>query len=601
MQESKEGLEQRSNSSKDLQVPKARKESVWNRLKKSFRNAFIQARNWFRRRPRSSSKSMKSKEAEREQTLSQKALAKRLPLVEVGTIKLNPAHNVEVINRQIGNLYKEEQKIERELEHVISILAEMQRLHQNTIQEEEKIKQKMKDAYVVRDNLLRLKIIEAEEEKKKLENEWLTERQTIIDEKTVDIKKCEALSSGLKRLEFEIKNLKEETNKESDNYKMEIEKFEEQVKKRRKNDFHDLHKYKEMKNKLEEMLKERRVVRQALEELKSEDTFAESKNLSLTSERCSSHLSDSDKVMNDLDYKKNMRDAVTQINQLNGFKEIANEESINDIEGYAVTGSVVGKTDYSLIYTTKCHTFGNEHQELYTKIIDLNELNDLVQKNFKQTTSKIIRFLIKNPFRNIVEIHDIFLVANRKIFIIEEPLKRDLNEILKNDGPFNERMIRSIAETVANAINYLHNIGIAHQNINPSNVYKNANGVLKLTDFEYATIYWDAEKDEIKLEKEQRNRKGIFVAPEITRGYEHDPTKVDIYSFGMLLSFMAIETFSSENSEFLSKQFHSANILMHKNFSEIAQNLINECIFIDPQKRPNIRDIVVHPWFADSL
>ena len=71
----------------------------------------------------------------------------------------------------------------------------------------------------------------------------------------------------------------------------------------------------------------------------------------------------------------------------------------------------------------------------------------------------------------------------KRLFIFEE----HSFDMVGNHSPLERKIVFEYAKSIANAINFLHNIGIPNKNISPNNIYVNSVDIQKLSTFEFVT------------------------------------------------------------------------------------------------------------------
>ncbi|EGG06245.1 uncharacterized protein MELLADRAFT_87401 [Melampsora larici-populina 98AG31] len=95
---------------------------------------------------------------------------------------------------------------------------------------------------------------------------------------------------------------------------------------------------------------------------------------------------------------------------------------------------------------------------------------------------------------------------------------------------------KQIIHQLSSGLSYLHQLGISHRDITPSNVVIDQIGTPIWIDFGTAwspSINQDTEKDELEFELGTMP----YRAPELLFGSRHyDPLKIDLWSFGVLIS-----------------------------------------------------------------
>ena len=130
---------------------------------------------------------------------------------------------------------------------------------------------------------------------------------------------------------------------------------------------------------------------------------------------------------------------------------------------------------------------------------------------------------------NIVRIHDFGEEQGRRFISMEYVQGTDLRAQLRT-GALTLRESLKIAQAVADALAYAHDMGIVHRDIKPANVMITKTGVVKITDFGIAKA----------IEANADTQTGailgtpLYMAPEQIRGEKADH-RADIYSLGVML------------------------------------------------------------------
>lgn len=109
----------------------------------------------------------------------------------------------------------------------------------------------------------------------------------------------------------------------------------------------------------------------------------------------------------------------------------------------------------------------------------------------------------------------------------------DLYEVLNKDGPMCYDKSLKITKQLLNAVNYLHNLGIAHMDIKLENIMCNMDTLkIKLIDFGEAIVFCHNNKTKLIS--------GFYgtetsAAPEVFVDKEYNADKADIWSCGIVL------------------------------------------------------------------
>jgi len=154
-----------------------------------------------------------------------------------------------------------------------------------------------------------------------------------------------------------------------------------------------------------------------------------------------------------------------------------------------------------------------------------------------KAAKKELRILKDLNHKNIVRVYDYFenvLWENRHtaIFVMEYACQGELIEYLMYTGKFEDRLTRWFFRSLTDAVEYCHNLNIAHRDLKHDHCLLGKNFVLKVTDFGLATYYYDDEKMNSFVGTRQ------YAAPEVLRGDKYTAS-VDIFSMGVML-FIAL-------------------------------------------------------------
>lgn len=136
---------------------------------------------------------------------------------------------------------------------------------------------------------------------------------------------------------------------------------------------------------------------------------------------------------------------------------------------------------------------------------------------------------------NVVTVFDSVLDAGERWLVMEFLDALNLAEILHEDGPLPEPLVRRIGEQLADAVAAMHAKGMVHRDIKPSNVLVRADGTAKLTDLGIAR--WA----EVTHTEDSTRLAGTagYIAPEVADGAAAT-TAADVFSLGATL-FAAVE------------------------------------------------------------
>jgi len=242
-------------------------------------------------------------------------------------------------------------------------------------------------------------------------------------------------------------------------------------------------------------------------------------------------------------------------------------------------------------------------EEVACKIVEKTYLNKRQKENMLNEIS-ILRQL-SHP--NIIKFKDSVETSQYFVIVMELMKGGDLFDRLIAQKAFLEEDARLIMLQIAQAINYVHQQGIAHRDLKIENVMflEPHLNIVKLGDFGLAKrIGQNSTRTPVGTEK--------YMAPEIIKG-EYYSTKVDIWALGCLVFILLYGTFPFFNEtdrkgnrliDVTEKiktgyfKFPQEGAYENEPVSETAKDLIRKCLVVDPSKRIDIQDFLKHPWIT---
>lgn len=116
---------------------------------------------------------------------------------------------------------------------------------------------------------------------------------------------------------------------------------------------------------------------------------------------------------------------------------------------------------------------------------------ELVSK-FKNKFIREARMIAGLDHEHIVKIHDVFEENGTAYYVMEHIGGACLGDIIKSGKALNEQLALDYIHQIGLALSYIHNKGIIHFDVKPSNVLITEDGVLKLIDFGISKHYDEA-------------------------------------------------------------------------------------------------------------
>jgi len=200
---------------------------------------------------------------------------------------------------------------------------------------------------------------------------------------------------------------------------------------------------------------------------------------------------------------------------------------------------------------------------------------------------------------NIVKLYYTFKDEDRLYYVLEYCSNGELLKQLLKYGSFDENCSAFYAAELINALEYLHNAGIIHRDLKPENILLDEFMHLKLTDFGTAKI----------IGNEKNARSGSFVCTAEYVSPELLNEKVtykssDLWALGCIIYQMIAgrPPFRGASEYMTFQAVSSGSFTYPKGFPEIAKDLINQLLVLDPEKRIGAREqsyaeLKSHPFF----
>jgi serine/threonine protein kinase len=258
--------------------------------------------------------------------------------------------------------------------------------------------------------------------------------------------------------------------------------------------------------------------------------------------------------------------------------------------GHYTLGQVIGRGATSAVFSAIDRQTGKEYA---MKVMSRSDLDD---RDLLQSIESELAIIQTLHHPNIVEFYELFRDGDLIAVVLEKCDDGDLFEYMLDGYIRDMDSVKRLFRDAAIAVQYLHQQGIAHNDIKPENVVLDANGRAKLTDFGFAKCCQSA-GDHEKLGTL------VYMAPELLKPGAFDTQKADIWSLGIVLYTMVTSKFPypcQSNSQ--TTQYIKAGKLMYPNGMDAdAERLIRMMTKLNPEERPTIDAILADPFFHDVI
>jgi serine/threonine protein kinase len=157
--------------------------------------------------------------------------------------------------------------------------------------------------------------------------------------------------------------------------------------------------------------------------------------------------------------------------------------------------------------------------------------------------------------------------------------------------------LRTFLFQIVKALQYVHEKGFAHRDLKPENVLVCSDCCIKIADFGLA--------GPIPTNGMMRTICGSlhYMAPEILQEQPYDGPKADIWSLGIMVHAMAVNSlpWRSQDDASLVKEILGAPIAFPPEMSPDIVHIITICTKRNPRDRPTAAELLSIPWLADEL
>lgn len=207
-----------------------------------------------------------------------------------------------------------------------------------------------------------------------------------------------------------------------------------------------------------------------------------------------------------------------------------------------------------------------------------------------------IDILRKLRHPNIIEMIDAFETKS-DFCVVTEFAQGELFQILEADRSLPEDVVRTIAQQLVAALNYLHSHRIIHRDMKPQNILIAADGTIKLCDFGFARAM-----SQSTLVLTSIKGTPLYMAPELVQEqpYTHS---VDLWSLGVILYelYTGQPPFYTTSIYALVKQIVREPVTFPQNMSPVFRSFLSGLLEKQPSRRLDWPQLLHHPFVAPVL
>ncbi|KAL7684925.1 putative protein kinase [Plasmopara halstedii] len=236
-----------------------------------------------------------------------------------------------------------------------------------------------------------------------------------------------------------------------------------------------------------------------------------------------------------------------------------------------------------------------ELHALYSNLVPMAESDGSMPQHSatSQSTSKSK----PKPSPYIVFFYDAFVdrPKNSICMVMEYMSTGSLQDIVLRGGCQNEKVLVRLATGVLHGLAHIHNKRMVHRDIKPHNLLTNRQGEVKISDFGLARTL----NDSFTTTKTFVGTL-LYMAPERIGGGDYS-YPADIWSFGLALISVALGRYPLPTQDGFFGLVDSVTNqqclkLPVEVFSEECRSFLDQCLTINPDKRPSAEILLQHPF-----
>ncbi|KAJ8950860.1 hypothetical protein NQ318_011156 [Aromia moschata] len=263
------------------------------------------------------------------------------------------------------------------------------------------------------------------------------------------------------------------------------------------------------------------------------------------------------------------------------------EELTLSSRGYRLL-SKLGEGSYACVYLAELTGASDEkdkaNKTLACKILDISKApKDFVKKFLPRELDILAK--VNHPY--IIHIHSIFQRKTKYFIFMRNAENGDLLEYVLKKGPISEAQSRVWFRQMGLALQYLHDMEIAHRDLKCENVLISSNYNIKIADFGFSRIVID--NSGRKVTSTTYCGSLSYAAPEVLRGMPYHPKIADMWSLGVILYIMINKAMPFDDVNI--KRLHDQQVNRRWKFRskvveqrwKVEQILSSEWLSMDPR------------------
>ncbi|RMZ82657.1 hypothetical protein DV738_g1634, partial [Chaetothyriales sp. CBS 135597] len=267
-------------------------------------------------------------------------------------------------------------------------------------------------------------------------------------------------------------------------------------------------------------------------------------------------------------------------------------------------GQTLGEGSYSTVLAAQDR---QTHKDYAVKVLDKCHIIKEKKVKYVNIERDTLNRLTDHP--GVVRLYYTFQDERSLYFVLDLCSGGELLGVLKRMGTFDEECTQFYGAQILDTIEYMHRRGVIHRDLKPENVLLDDNKHIKITDFGTAKLLGQIKDATGRTGFEQdssstANRASSFVgtaeyvSPELLT--DKNACKAsDLWAFGCIIYQLLAgrPPFKAANEYLTFQKIVGLDYDFPRGFPDVARDLVERLLVLDPQRRLTIEHIKNHAFF----
>ncbi|RMZ77279.1 hypothetical protein DV737_g4469, partial [Chaetothyriales sp. CBS 132003] len=267
-------------------------------------------------------------------------------------------------------------------------------------------------------------------------------------------------------------------------------------------------------------------------------------------------------------------------------------------------GQTLGEGSYSTVLAAQDR---QTHKDYAVKVLDKCHIIKEKKVKYVNIERDTLNRLTDHP--GVVRLYYTFQDERSLYFVLDLCTGGELLGVLKRMGTFDEEGTQFYGAQILDTIEYMHSRGVIHRDLKPENVLLDDNKHIKITDFGTAKLLGQTkdvsgrttfEQDSSSTDNRASSFVGTaeYVSPELLT--DKNACKAsDLWAFGCIIYQLLAgrPPFKAANEYLTFQKIVALEYDFPRGFPDVARDLVERLLVLDPQRRLTIEHIKNHAFF----